>query len=92
MSVDTSPIRVLAVDDHSIFRQGLAAVLAAQPDMSLVAEASNGQEAIEPVPRASPGHHLDGLADAINERPGSDVRDSRRISRRANHHTGDLPR
>jgi ligand-binding sensor domain-containing protein len=29
--------------DHSMFREGLAAVLASQPDMSLVAEASNGQ-------------------------------------------------
>jgi DNA-binding NarL/FixJ family response regulator len=42
-----SPIRILAVDDHPLFRQGIAALLASQPDMSLVAEASNGREAIQ---------------------------------------------
>jgi DNA-binding NarL/FixJ family response regulator len=43
----SQPIRVLAVDDHSLFREGIATLLAAQPDMKLVAEASNGREAIE---------------------------------------------
>lgn len=41
------PIRVLAVDDHSLLREGIATLLAAQPDMKLVGEASNGHEAIE---------------------------------------------
>ena len=40
-------IRVLAVDDHSVFRGGIGALVAHQSDMSLVAEASNGQEAIQ---------------------------------------------
>jgi DNA-binding NarL/FixJ family response regulator len=40
-------IRILAVDDHPMFRSGIAALLATQPDMSLVAVASNGREAIE---------------------------------------------
>ena len=40
-------IRVLIADDHPIVRQGLGVVLAAQPDMALVAEASNGQEAVD---------------------------------------------
>src|SRR5260370_16850058 len=45
--MSTKPIRVLAVDDHSLLRDGIAKLLAAQPDMELVAEASNGREAIE---------------------------------------------
>jgi DNA-binding NarL/FixJ family response regulator len=40
-------IRILVVDDHSIFRQGIVWLLADQADMQLVAEASNGREAIQ---------------------------------------------
>ena len=40
-------IRVLAVDDHALLRKGLAAVVNAEPDMKLVAEASNGEDGIE---------------------------------------------
>ncbi len=40
-------IRILAVDDHALLRKGLAATINAEPDMKLVAEASNGEEAIE---------------------------------------------
>jgi DNA-binding NarL/FixJ family response regulator len=40
-------IRVLAVDDHAVFRGGIAALVAHQSDMTLVAEASNGREAIQ---------------------------------------------
>ena len=43
----TNPIRILVVDDHALVRKGIAAILASQPDMSLVAEASNGREAVE---------------------------------------------
>jgi DNA-binding NarL/FixJ family response regulator len=45
--MSAQPIRVLAVDDHPVLREGIGALLAAQPDMKLVAEASNGREAIE---------------------------------------------
>jgi DNA-binding NarL/FixJ family response regulator len=47
MSLGVNSIRILAVDDHPLFRQGIAALLATQPDMSLVAEASNGRDAIQ---------------------------------------------
>jgi DNA-binding NarL/FixJ family response regulator len=40
-------IKVLAVDDHALLREGIAALVNAESDMKLIAEASNGQEAIE---------------------------------------------
>jgi len=40
-------IRILTVDDHPMLREGIAAVLAGEQDMVLVAEASNGREAID---------------------------------------------
>jgi DNA-binding NarL/FixJ family response regulator len=54
MSVDSDPIRVLAVDDHPIVRDGIAALVGSQRDMRLVAEASTGREAIEQFRAQSP--------------------------------------
>ena len=47
MSGDRARIRILAVDDHQLVREGIAGFLAVQPDMTLVAEAANGREAIQ---------------------------------------------
>jgi DNA-binding NarL/FixJ family response regulator len=42
-----SPIRIMAVDDHPLYRHGIAAVVSVQADLKLVAEAANGREAIQ---------------------------------------------
>ena len=47
MSSAPKLIRILTVDDHSLLRRGIAALVNAEADMKLVAEASNGQEAVE---------------------------------------------
>ena len=47
MSSIPNMIRILSVDDHALLRKGIAAVVNAEPDLKLVAEASNGGEAIE---------------------------------------------
>jgi len=47
MSIDSSLIRILTVDDHPLLRKGIAALVNNEDDMKLVAEASTGEEAIE---------------------------------------------
>jgi DNA-binding NarL/FixJ family response regulator len=47
MRTDASSIRVLTVDDHPLLREGIAALINAESDMKLVADACNGQDAIE---------------------------------------------
>jgi len=47
MGTDLRQIRILTVDDHALLREGIAALVNAEPDMTLVAEATNGKEAIE---------------------------------------------
>src|SRR3984957_8512934 len=42
-----NPIRILAADDHALLRKGIAMILANHSDITLVAEAGNGREAVE---------------------------------------------
>jgi len=46
MSDGPAQIRILAVDDHDVVRQGIAVLLSTEPDVVLISEASNGREAI----------------------------------------------
>jgi two-component system, NarL family, response regulator LiaR len=80
----SDPIRVLVVDDHEMVRRGLAVFLDAFDDMTLVGEASSGEEAVELCERLAPDVVLmdlilpgiDGLAATrmIRERsPGTQV-------------------
>ena len=48
------PARVLLVDDHAIVRRGLRSILELEPDISVVAEADGGSEALRAVDRAKP--------------------------------------
>ncbi|HEX6772575.1 MAG TPA: response regulator transcription factor [Acidobacteriaceae bacterium] len=50
----TTPVRLLVVDDHHIVRQGLVALLATVPEMQVVAEASDGRQALELYRRHQP--------------------------------------
>jgi DNA-binding NarL/FixJ family response regulator len=43
----SAQIRILAVDDHILVREGIALLLSAEPDMALIGEACNGREAIQ---------------------------------------------
>jgi DNA-binding NarL/FixJ family response regulator len=47
VSSEAASIRILVVDDHPVVRQGVAVLIGTQSDMTLVAEASNGREAIQ---------------------------------------------
>jgi len=46
MTRQTQPMRVLLVDDHALFREGLAGILSAHPDIEVVSEAEDGLEAL----------------------------------------------
>ena len=48
------PIRILSVEDHPVFREGLATTIGSQPDMQLVAQATNAVDAISEFHRHRP--------------------------------------
>ncbi len=54
MSVTSVPIKVLIIDDHPLFRQGIRWSLESAPDIEVVGEAENGQEAIRLTERLMP--------------------------------------
>jgi two-component system NarL family response regulator len=56
------PIRILIADDHAVVRDGLAAVLDYQPDMTVVGHAKDGREAVERFRQLKPGVTIMDLA------------------------------
>jgi len=47
MPIEPRTIRILIADDHALLREGVATLLGAEPDMKVVGEASNGEQAVE---------------------------------------------
>ena len=48
------PIRILIADDHPMLREGVLAVVEMQPDMTVVGEAANGDQAVDSFERLKP--------------------------------------
>lgn len=69
----SNPIRLLIAEDHAIVRQGLVALLEQEPDLSVVAQAGDGQEAVKMFCQHQPDvvlmdlqmPHMDGIAAII---------------------------
>ncbi len=68
------PLRILLVDDHALFRKGLAGLISGREDMVVVAEAGNGVEAIEKARETMPDLILMDIV-----MPGSDGLEATRV-------------
>ena len=87
--VSTGSIRILIVEDHPVFREGLAAIVELQQDMFLVAQAVNAAEAVSEFRVHQPDVTLMDLR--LPGTNGTDVySDSGRVSPRSNHHAATL--
>ena len=74
-------IRVLVADDQSMVRAGFRMLLAGEPDIEVVAEASNGLEAVDKAARFRPDRRADGHPHARARRARGDAADPRRRRR-----------
>ena len=84
MSDDSKQIRILIVDDHPLLRQGIASLIADESDLTLVAEAANGREAIQQFRAHRPDvtlmdlqmpemNGLDAMISILGEFPGARI-------------------
>ncbi|SHK98013.1 two component transcriptional regulator, LuxR family [Pseudonocardia thermophila] len=78
-----TPTRILLADDHALVRRGLRLIIDAEPDLKVVAEAADGQEAVDALvgPNAIGGIDLAVLDIAMPRLTG--IQAAREISRRA---------
>ena len=73
-------IRILVAEDHLVARVGVSAIVNMQPDMTVVAEAANGQQAVELYRQHQPDVTLLDLRMPGDERGGSGRRHPRGVS------------
>ena len=84
MSTNPNLIRILTVDDHPLLREGIAALVKAESDMEIVAEASDGEEAIKQFRRHRPNvtlmdiqmpnlNGIESISRIRNEFPGAKI-------------------
>ena len=57
-------IRILVADDHALIRMGLVSLVNTEPDITVVAEAADGKQAVEMFDKCQSGPGVDGFADA----------------------------
>ena len=92
MAVANRPIRVLCVDDHRLMREGVAKIVGVQPDMEVVAEASNGEHAVAQFLASRPDVTVMDVQLPVMSGPEATRRIRRTRSVRADHHVDDVPR
>jgi DNA-binding NarL/FixJ family response regulator len=84
MSTNPNLIRILTVDDHPLLREGIVALVKAETDMKIVAEASDGEEAVQQFRRHRPDvtlmdiqmpklNGIEAISRIRNEFPGAKI-------------------
>ena len=81
--MDSDPIRVLIVDDHAPFREGLRALLISVPEMEVAGEAANGNDAIREATRLQPDVILMDI-----QMPGTNGIEATRLIQQSSPHIG----